>query len=206
MFGATPVQKAQSATSFYNYFSASGHTGFEQLGASELFFYRNSGNGVLSLIIEHGIDQGMNGPSQPASHVIMDLTGVPNGAFLALSDDLGDVMPQGATGVHADWNFQNNSDGALIAGLPIPGTWTITVTPQFLQGITQWSWVRTDGSLVAFDLTTPVVLTAFNTPSMCRTDCTAPVCGDGVLDGGEVCDDGNTTGGDGCAANCKSLQ
>ena len=48
-----------------------------------------------------------------------------------------------------------------------------------------------------------VVLPAFNTPSLCRTDCTVPVCGEGVLDGGEVCDDGNTNDGDGCAADCK---
>ncbi len=37
----------------------------------------------------------------------------------------------------------------------------------------------------------------------CRTDCTLPVCGDGVLDSEtEECDDGNTEGGDGCDASC----
>ena len=38
----------------------------------------------------------------------------------------------------------------------------------------------------------------------CRTDCTLPVCGDGVIDTGkgERCDDGNTTPGDGCSATC----
>jgi cysteine-rich repeat protein len=35
------------------------------------------------------------------------------------------------------------------------------------------------------------------TPSMC-----APVCGDGLVVGGEHCDDGNTDGGDGCTATC----
>jgi cysteine-rich repeat protein len=34
-------------------------------------------------------------------------------------------------------------------------------------------------------------------PSMC-----APVCGDGLVVGGEHCDDGNTDGGDGCTATC----
>ena len=29
-----------------------------------------------------------------------------------------------------------------------------------------------------------------------------PVCGDGILQGGEFCDDGNTTDGDGCSALC----
>jgi cysteine-rich repeat protein len=204
--GVTPVQKTQSASAFYNYFSGSGHTGFEVLGASEMFFHRNSGTGLLSLIVEHGIDASTTGQMQPTSHVIMDLTGLPATATIALSDEPNEALPQGATGLHADWHFQNNTDGFVLSGLPLPGTWSITVSPQFLQGIASWTWVKPDGSIVSFDLVTPVVLTAFSTPSLCRTDCSVPHCGDGILDGGEVCDDGNTVGGDGCAADCKSLQ
>jgi len=40
------------------------------------------------------------------------------------------------------------------------------------------------------------------TPDACRTDCTRPRCGDGVVDGGEACDDGNTASCDGCSAHC----
>jgi cysteine-rich repeat protein len=50
-----------------------------------------------------------------------------------------------------------------------------------------------------------LTIQAFDTPSKCRTDCTIPKCGDGILDGGEVCDDGNVNPGDGCSSNCKSL-
>ena len=39
-------------------------------------------------------------------------------------------------------------------------------------------------------------------PDACRTDCTLPSCGDGVVDTGEGCDDGNNTDGDGCRADC----
>jgi cysteine-rich repeat protein len=41
-------------------------------------------------------------------------------------------------------------------------------------------------------------------PSVCRTDCRCPSCGDGVCDfvRGEECDDGNLTSGDGCDSNC----
>ena len=56
------------------------------------------------------------------------------------------------------------------------------------------------------DLSRDVILNAYDTPSMCRLDCTVPRCGDRILDGGEVCDDGNTVGGDGCAADCRSLR
>jgi CSLREA domain-containing protein len=41
-------------------------------------------------------------------------------------------------------------------------------------------------------------------PDACRTDCTLPICGDGVVDtgAGETCDDGNTVDGDGCSSSC----
>jgi fibro-slime domain-containing protein len=40
-----------------------------------------------------------------------------------------------------------------------------------------------------------------------RPDAAVPaVCGNAVLETGEVCDDGNTHGGDGCSADCTSLE
>ena len=36
----------------------------------------------------------------------------------------------------------------------------------------------------------------------CRTDCSAPRCGDGVKDTNEECDDGNNDHSDGCDENC----
>ncbi|MDP6944895.1 MAG: lamin tail domain-containing protein, partial [Myxococcota bacterium] len=40
-------------------------------------------------------------------------------------------------------------------------------------------------------------------PDACRTDCSAPGCGDGVEDAGEACDDGNAIDGDGCQSTCQ---
>ncbi len=40
------------------------------------------------------------------------------------------------------------------------------------------------------------------TPDACRTDCTLPICGDGVTDTSEDCDDGNTKDFDGCSSIC----
>ncbi|MEZ4440657.1 MAG: DUF4215 domain-containing protein [Polyangiaceae bacterium] len=34
----------------------------------------------------------------------------------------------------------------------------------------------------------------------CRTDCSLPRCGDGIVDPGEICDDGNVVDGDGCGS------
>ncbi len=47
-----------------------------------------------------------------------------------------------------------------------------------------------------------------NEPNFCRTNCTLPFCGDGILDtdfgfGDERCDDGNNVNGDGCDNDCN---
>jgi len=136
----------------------------------------------------------------------MDLTGLPTSTAVALSDDAGELVKSTSTAAHANWHFNANVDGGVIAGFPIPGKWTVPVTTQLLQGITGWVYVKKDGTTVALQPGLPVVLEAFDTPSACRTSCTVPKCGDGVLDAGEVCDDGNNVGGDGCSADCKSLQ
>ncbi len=38
----------------------------------------------------------------------------------------------------------------------------------------------------------------------CSTGCMIEICGNGIIDFGEVCDDLNTISGDGCSANCLS--
>ena len=39
-------------------------------------------------------------------------------------------------------------------------------------------------------------------PDACRANCTAPTCGDGVVDTDEMCDDANNVNGDGCSDIC----
>ncbi|HEX3483051.1 MAG TPA: DUF4215 domain-containing protein [Kofleriaceae bacterium] len=41
----------------------------------------------------------------------------------------------------------------------------------------------------------------------CSANCKSlEICGNGLIDPGEVCDDGNNISGDGCSADCKSLE
>jgi cysteine-rich repeat protein len=204
-----PYDKLGGAVAFYNYNSASGHTGFEKLNTSRVFFYRNTVGGALSLFFIHGIDQDSSGQSQQPGHVIMDVTGLPGGTFVSVSDDtFSEFANQTPTSIHGNWSFNLNSDGGVISNFPLPGTWIVTVAPSLFSGITAWEHVNGDPATTktALQMAQPVILQAFDTPSPCRKSCTVPACGDGILDGGEVCDDGNTTGADGCAADCKSLQ
>jgi cysteine-rich repeat protein len=203
----TPVDRVVSAPMFYGLSSASSHTGLEAISTSRLYLYRDTTTGILSLVTHHGIDRNTSGQAQPSSHVILDMTSLPVQSVVAVVDDAAtEFFKNAPNSLHADWTFQNNSDGGVLSGFPMPSSWAITIAPQFLQGIVAWQYV--DGSLRMLDLAlgAPVTITAFDSPSACRADCTVPRCGDGILDGGEVCDDGNVSGGDGCSTDCKALR
>src|SRR5262249_3012900 len=68
-----PVDKPMAAPFFYNYFSASGHTGYEAVGASHVWLYRDTTTGGLSLFMEHGIDFDTSGQFQPNANVHFDI-------------------------------------------------------------------------------------------------------------------------------------
>jgi uncharacterized protein (TIGR03382 family) len=201
--------RAKTAVLFYDYRSASSHTGLERVGESRIYLYVDSGTGRLSLVLTHGIDLDSSGERQPMSTVNMSIVGLPSGVTLDVVDDPGLQPPEatksGSTAA-GRWNFTNNSDGMVLGGLPFPGVWRVTVTPQFTAGITTWGWVKQDSVRIPLKTNEPITIEAFDTSTFCGTDCKVPRCGDGKFQGGEVCDDGNTVGGDGCAADCKSLR
>jgi cysteine-rich repeat protein len=202
-----PIDRVVSASMFYGLSSASSHTGLEVLSTSRVYLYRDITTGILSLVMHHGIDRNTSGQSQPSTRVVLDLTSLPVQTVVAVADDSPtEFFKSSPTSVHGAWDFQNNSDGGVLSGLPMPASWSIAIVPQFQQGVGSWQYV--DGSLRTLDLalSAAITITALDTPSACRANCTVPRCGDGLLDGGEVCDDGNTGGGDGCAADCKALK
>jgi cysteine-rich repeat protein len=202
-----PLIRRQSVVDFYDFRSASSHTGFEAVGESRVYLYADALSGKLSLIVTHGIDADDSGQNQPRSQVEMDIVDLPSGFRIELADDRSsEFFVSGPTAVAGRWNFEGNSDGGVIGNLPFPGTWKIKVSPRFLQGISTWGWVRDDLARIPLNMNEPITIEAFDQSSACNRNCTIPRCGDGRLDGGEVCDDGNTRDGDGCSDNCKRLQ
>jgi cysteine-rich repeat protein len=203
-FAVVPVIRSASAPNFYNYSSASAHTGFEEAYASRILLYLDKSTRALSLVVFHGVDIDTTGEKQPTSHVQMLFSGLPSTTTVGVSDDSDEFLMTSPTTATGFWKFSENSDGGALSGLPFPGDWEITIAPSFMDGISTWTWVQRDGSMVHLDLTQPLTIKAHSSPSPCRLDCTTPRCGDGILDGGEICDDGSQPV-DGCASDCMSF-
>jgi cysteine-rich repeat protein len=155
----------------------------------------------------HGIDTTTSGISQPMAQVRSLITGFPSPSSIVIADDdATEFFSSGAGSYTGAWRFLDNTDGAVVTGLTLPGSWTVNITTRFESGIRAYRWVNEPSAFTSFSTATePVILQAYPTPSMCRRDCTVPRCGDGRLDGGEVCDDGNTSGGDDCSADCRRV-
>ncbi len=126
LFTAPAVERLETAVEFYDFRSASSHTGFEQAGRSLFFFYRDVTPGVaenLSLILTHGID---NPPGQQGlAEVDMTVTGVPAPAYVGVSDDGGEFKELTNGNFVGDWRYANNTDGGVIDGIPVDADWEI---------------------------------------------------------------------------------
>lgn len=200
-----PFDTVSDILTFYNYTSASGHTGFEAAKASELYLQRDVTTGILSLVTEHGIDIDTTGLVQPETDVAQQFSGLPGGVTISIADDNPEeLFMDSPTTAQGKWHFVQNTDGGAFTGLPFPGNWRVDVTSTFGDGIESFRFFDGNGDAIPLEMTGTVSIIAEDVPSVCRPDCTLPRCGDGILDAGEACDDGNTQGGDDCAADCSS--
>jgi MYXO-CTERM domain-containing protein len=147
------VETLSTAATFYDYTSASSHTGFEEVNKSLLFLHRDvrEGRGELSLIVTHGIDFSSEGIHQPTARVNMDIMGVPLGAVVAQADDNGTEFFLRDGDFRGRWSFGDNTDGGVVGGISTDDSWEIVVSADFQQGIDEWEYYFAGGDNVALD-------------------------------------------------------
>jgi hypothetical protein len=169
----TPVARSRAALGFYSYTSKSAHTGFETLGGSRIFLYRDTESDALSLFTLHGIDFESSGIAQPESKVTQRLTGLPDGIFVALTDDYdSEISMQSATAALGTWGFNQNTDGAILSGIPAGKEFAIGVASDFQLGVDAWAYVDADGTMIELALTESVTIERRFEPCDCKSDCT----------------------------------
>lgn len=203
-FAAVPFIRTGTSAEFYAYSSLSAHTGYEEPGMSRILLYLDKSTRVLSLIVFHGVDQDSSRLEQPSSTIQFLFSGLPESTAIGISDDSRELIMTSPTTATGLWAFTNNSDGGVLYGIPFPSDWTIVVEPYFIKGDWTWTWLAPDGSELHLDASQPVSIEARGTHGECRSDCTVPRCGDGILDAGEVCDDGQPSIL-GCSLDCMSF-
>lgn len=144
-----PVSRAESAEAFYDYFSASSHTGFERARASRIYLYSDSTTGQLSVVVHHGIDAGESAEAQPKARVEQRFEGLPPDVFVAVADDADsefEVIGEGFA--RGRWNFNRNTDGGVLTNFPPAGPWAFVVRADFEMGVENWAFVEAGGALV----------------------------------------------------------
>jgi hypothetical protein len=165
------VETLSSAKTFYNYFSASSHTGFEKKGRSLLFLHRDVSQNPppISLIITHGIDYNTSGVRQPTAEVDMDIVDIPNGVFVTQSDDNRNEFDMvSSTKAEGRWWFRDNTDGGALEGFPEDHDWSMTIDVDFVYGITDWEYYYADGTNLTLDPNKPVTI-AYDAPPTTAT-------------------------------------
>lgn len=179
------VEKPFSAATFYNYYSASAHTGFEKPYESKIFLYRDINTNQVSLYIIHDIDGNVYYPGigynsgSPDAESKMTLTGIPSVASLAQSDDPNEFRVHWPTTGQArgNWHWWYNTDGGAIKGLPTGSSWSITITPTYWKDVTNWIYHYANGSKITLDKNSSVTISykAQTNPTTVETDEGTPI-------------------------------
>ena len=171
---APAVERTESATQFYDFYSASSHTGFEVARRSLIFLYRDIRTDDLALFLTHGIDD-LGQPAneqQPSAKVDANIYNVPQGARIAEADDgahefgwgsndnetRGNFTGNGPPLALGRWSFGSNTDGGAIDLLPPDQDWEMQVEVSLIKGIDEWSYFFADGTQQTLDPNLPLLL------------------------------------------------
>jgi len=157
------LEKAQDVVAFYNYYSASSHTGYEVAYESKVFLYRNTIDNSLHLIMTHNIDYP---PPTGSGRVDFDLSGIPAGAYVSQSDDPSHPWDPPRTqefslaypAMEGHWFYGDNTDGVVLSGLPLDTDWCITINPLYFDNINRWIYHFGSGDPIELEMDKPVTI------------------------------------------------
>ncbi|UCE35890.1 MAG: PKD domain-containing protein [Thermoplasmata archaeon] len=157
------VESTLSPKDFYNYYSASAHTGFEIPYQSFLYLYRDidDPSNEVGLFIIHDIDGDIGPPyGSPDAQCWMDLSGIPSGTYLAQSDDPGEfkINYPSAGKARGRWHWWYNTDGGAIGGLSTTSSWAITIEPLFWDDVSTWAYYYAGGSNINLNMNQPITI------------------------------------------------
>jgi len=145
----TPIVGTTDVVSFYDYYSASAHTPFMEDQVSKIYLYEDP-DGNLSLVMHHSVD---NSASR-YMRVDFDFEGIPDGAFVAFSDDPshGWDSPRRREfsldyDMEGHWEHYRNADGGVLGGLTTDKPWCMTINPDFIAGINGWDFLTPTGTV-----------------------------------------------------------
>ncbi len=197
----TPLTGTDSASTFFNYYNSSSHTGHELADKSVLFLYEDTVTNNVSLVIIHDAITG----DPDGGSATWTIGGLPVGGTVLVSDDPGEFI--NGTGANVGkafgtWNWLSAyTDGGVIYLLDDPAISTIplnvTIDGTFNDGISEWVLFAGQGIDVPLEMTPGE---PFNTVTLTSTGIDSDADGDGyhtvVIPGateGIDCDDGNAS-------------
>eukprot|EP01065_Artemidia_motanka_P023310 TRINITY_DN27848_c0_g1_i1.p1 TRINITY_DN27848_c0_g1~~TRINITY_DN27848_c0_g1_i1.p1 ORF type:complete len:775 (+),score=89.57 TRINITY_DN27848_c0_g1_i1:34-2325(+) len=149
------LERAESASDFYDYRSSSSHTGLEHVDRSLMYLYRDLSNPEqnLALFWTHGIKDSR----QASAQLWGRMKGMPPGTKIIVQDDApaefnwhdhwnwtdgwekGSLSGSGPY-IGGKWTFAKNTDGGAIDSMRTDLNWTIEVDVQFHSGAPDWDW------------------------------------------------------------------
>jgi hypothetical protein len=168
-FDVMPIAQAESADTFYDYVGASSHSGLEVQGESRLYLFLDTTTHALSLVINHNVFGSGTG------HSTANISGLTPGFSIDRSDDSGELAATSSSTAAGNWNWSKNTDGGIIGSIACPSVWSITVTQNFISGISSFAWVNADTTRSPLAIGQAVTITS---SARCRTNCTIPACGE----------------------------
>lgn len=165
-------------------------------------FVACGGSGASQFEPDPGDDEGASSSGSIQSLPPSDGGGNTNpgdgGAVIDCDADPGACLPPGVCGDSKAGLGESCDDGNVLAGDGCSATCQVEASYWACAFGVMCVDVRDCAALIAAGLATP--------DGGCAEPEKVPICGDGVLDEGELCDDHNIVGGDGCAFDCQAVE